>query len=149
MNKAHLAFLILLPAVLAAVLLGILLQWLLMKREQRRVEDLVELRAKSQNESVTAVGGSKVDASTPNRFHRRVVVVKKCWWLREEKKKEYLLNQLLGLPGKARRSLNEISVKEVFGTSFGEKIISTSGSNNTVLPPWRAIVLVCLLWRRH
>ncbi len=28
-----------------------------MKREQRRIEDLVELRARSRNESVTAVAG--------------------------------------------------------------------------------------------
>ncbi|ERF71379.1 hypothetical protein EPUS_09051 [Endocarpon pusillum Z07020] len=61
MHKAHLAFLVLLPAFLAAVLVGILLQWLLMKREQRRIEDLVELRTKSRNESVTAVGESNVD----------------------------------------------------------------------------------------
>lgn len=62
MRGPTLAVLIVLIAVLFAVLALLVIQWTLMKREQRRIEDLVELRAR-QGGSVAATATSGAAAA--------------------------------------------------------------------------------------
>lgn len=75
MNGPTLAILIILVAVLILLLSLLVLQWILMKREQRRIEDLVELRARQggsaaagevgrENRRVDGARGSKKDEVT-------------------------------------------------------------------------------------
>lgn len=46
MNDAVRTILILLPTALGIILFALIAQWVFMKREQKRIEDLVELRAR-------------------------------------------------------------------------------------------------------
>ena len=59
MNGPTLAVVIVLIAVLVVLTSLIVLQWILMKREQRRIEDLIELRTRqgSRAAAVAAPGG--------------------------------------------------------------------------------------------
>lgn len=62
MNTLALAMLIIVISVLIFVFFLILVQWILMKREQKRIEDLVQLRAR-QSSAATTRG---LRAGTPN-----------------------------------------------------------------------------------
>lgn len=68
MGGPYLAVLIILIAVLVMVLTSLVIQWILMKREQRRIEDLVELRARQGG---SAAAATERDAATVGGSHER------------------------------------------------------------------------------
>ena len=59
MNTPTLAVLILLITVLTIVLCLLIIQWILMKREQRRIVDLVELRARAGGSAMATADESE------------------------------------------------------------------------------------------
>lgn len=68
MRGPYLAVLIILIGVLVIVLTLLVIQWILMKREQRRIEDLVELRARQGGSAAVAM---ERGAATVGRGYER------------------------------------------------------------------------------